>query len=203
MSADLIYPVGVILFGIIAGVLVFVAFSKVSARVINFFQLYPESKEVLPLSLRLISWCVGGIVFLLFLRFALQTWQLNFTLLVVEELILAAPKYIIAILLVIAGFYVSRMIKEKAVTYPFKQKNRVLLVMDFIIHMTFFFTALALIGIDMSFFLIFYTFVLAVIGFIVALTVGLAIGIPFGLGLYSRLYKNGNASKKKKSYKKV
>ena len=187
MSVDFIYPAAIALLGLIVATIVFVVFSRVSNKIINFFQLYPESKGVLPISLKLISWGVSGIVFLLFLRFALQTSELIFTADLVTAVILASPKYILAVLLIVAGFYISRMLKEKSATYSFEQKNRVLFVVDFLIHMTFFFTALATIGVSTYFFEIFYMFSLAVIGLIVAITVGLAIGIPFGVGLYSSL----------------
>lgn len=196
MVVDFTYPSGVILLGILVATLVLIVLSRISTKIVAYFQLYPEAKGILPLSLKLISWGVSGIVFLLFLRFALQSLELNFTAGVVEDLVLVAPQYILAIALVLAGFYVSRMVKEKSSTYSFDQKNRVLFVIDFIIHMTFFFTALAVIGIETRFFELFYVFVLGVIGIIVAITVGLALGVPIGLRLYAQFLK-GDKSRKR------
>ena len=194
---EFIYPIAVVVLGLIISTATLILLSRMSNKLIIFFQLFPESKGVLSLSLRLITWGISGIVFLLFLRFALQISGLAFTTQYVEQLIFAAPQYIIAIVLIVAGFYVSRMIKEKSAMHSFSQKNRVLLVIDFIVHMTFFFTALLLIGVDTRFFEIFYIFALAVIGLIVAFTVGIALGVPLGVGLYKRLMKRGERRKKK------
>jgi hypothetical protein len=127
MVVDFTYPFGVIILGIIVATIIYIILARISNKLTTFFQLYPESKSVLPLSLKLVSWCVSGTVFLLFLRFALQTWELTFTASVVEELIIVAPSYILAIVLVLAGFYVSRIVKEKATSYSFEgKKNPVL-----------------------------------------------------------------------------
>lgn len=190
MSLDFTYPVAVVILGIISATIVFVVLSRISNKTTTFFQLYPETKWILPISLKLVTWCISGVVFLLFLQYALYIGELSFTANIVAELIFQAPKYVLAIMLVLAGFYVSRMVKEKSATHSFEQKNRVLLVVDFIIHMTFFFTALAVIGVDTQFFALFYMVALGVIGFIVAITIGLSIGIPFGVTMYNKLNKN-------------
>ena len=195
MSVDFTYPMIVIIVGIIVTTIILIALLRLSNKIITRFQLYPESKGILPISLKLITIGISGTIFLLFLRFALKTGELTFTADVVTELILASPKYILAAMLIVAGFYISRMIKEKSATYSFAQKNRVLLVMDFIIHMTFFFTALSTIGIDTSFFVLFYIISISTIGFIVAITVGLSIGIPFGVELYKLLKDPKNKKK--------
>ena len=61
--------------------------------------------------------------------------------------------------------------------------------MDFIIHMTFIFTALYSIGVNMIFFLEFYKVILWTIGAIVALVISMTIGIPLGITIYERMKK--------------
>ena len=116
-------------------------------------------------------------------------WGLDFTTKLIEDVIRASPKYILALLIILCGFYVSRIIRERSKDYNFEFKNRMLLVIDFIIHMTFIFTALYSIGVNMLFFVEFYKVILWIIGAIVVLVISMTIGIPLGAGIYEKMKK--------------
>src|SRR3989344_7210061 len=139
MNGDIIYPSVVIIF-----------LTRFFNKVIRLFELYPESRGVLNISLKFISWFAGLIIFLIFSRLAFRMWGLEFTTKLIEEVIKVSPKYILALLIILCGFYVSRIIRERSKDYNFEFKSRMLMVIDFIVHMTFIFTALYSIGVNMS-----------------------------------------------------
>lgn len=196
MNAEIIYPSLLIIAGIIASTAVIVFLTAVFKKFAKSFQLYPESKGILNMSLKFISWFAGFVVFLVFLRLALRVWNLEFTTKLVEDIIKISPKYIVATLIILCGFYVSRVIRERSKDYDFEFKNRVLLVIDFIVHMTFIFTALYSIGINMVFFIEFYKVILWIIGAILALVVSMTIGIPLGISVYDKMKKEKKLRKR-------
>ena len=123
-------------------------------------------------------------------------WGLEFTTKLIEEVIKVSPKYILALLIILCGFYVSRIIRERSKDYNFEFKNRMFLVIDFIIHMTFIFTALYSIGVNMLFFLEFYKVILWIIGAIIVLVTSMTIGIPLGINIYEKMKKEKRASRR-------
>lgn len=197
MNIGIIYPASLIILGVLLSSFVIVILTRFFNRIIKLFELYPESRGVLNISLKFIAWFSGLIIFLIFSRWALQMWGLEFTTKIVEDVIMASPKYILALLIILCGFYVSRIIRERSKDYNFEFKNRILLVIDFIVHMTFVFTALYSIGVNMSFFAEFYRVTLWIIGAIVALIISMTIGIPLGISIYEKM-KNEKVLKKKR-----
>jgi hypothetical protein len=129
---------------------------------------------------------------------AFRIWGLEFTTTLIEDAITASPKYILALSIILCGFYISRIIRERSEDYTFEFKNIVLIVIDFIVHMTFIFTALYSIGVNMLFFLEFYKVILWIIGAIVALVISLTIGIPLGMSVYEKMQKEKKLHKKVK-----
>lgn len=198
MNGDIIYPSLLIISGILLSTIVIIFLTRFFNKIIKLFELYPESRGILSLSLKVVSWFVGIIIFLLFSRLALRMWGLDFTTKIIEDVIRASPKYILALLIILCGFYVSRIVRERSKDYNFEFKNRMLLVVDFIVHMTFIFTALYSIGVNMLFFLEFYKVILWIIGAIVALVISMTIGIPLGISIYEKMQKE----KKKSSHMK-
>jgi hypothetical protein len=197
MYEQIIYPALLIIGGILASTIAIIFLTRILNKLIKFFELYPESKGILDISTKIISWFVGAIIFLIFIRWALVFLNKEFTTEIVEEVIKMTPRYIVAILLILAGFYTTRLIKERSKDYKFEFKERVLLVIGFIVHMTFMFTALYTLGVNMTFFLEFYKIILWLIGGIVALIVSMTIGIPLGMSIYERMKKE----KKKSSHR--
>lgn len=189
MNGNIIYPSLLIISGILLSTIVIIFLTRFFNRIIKLFELYPESRGILSLSLKVISWFVGIIIFLLFSRLALRMWGLDFTTKFVEDIISASPKYILALLIILCGFYVSRIIRERSKDYNFEFKNRMILIIDFIVHMTFIFTALYSIGVNMLFFLEFYKVILWIIGAIVALIISMTIGIPLGISISEKMKK--------------
>ena len=177
MNGDIIYPSLLIILGVLLASVVIIILTR-------FF--------------KFISWFAGLIIFLIFSRLALRMWGLDFTTKLIEDVIRASPKYVLALLIILCGFYVSRIIKEKSKDYSFEFKNRMLLVIDFIVHMTFIFTALYSIGVNMLFFLEFYKVILWIIGAIIVLIISMTIGIPLGISIYEKMKKEKRASKKAK-----
>lgn len=198
MNDVLIYPSLLIVSGLLVSTLVIIFLAHASRKITRHFQLYPESRGILNFSLEFISWFIGLVVFLLFLRLALRLLGLEFTQNVVETVILSSPKYIIATLLILAGFYVSRVIRDKTSDHKFEYKSSLLLVGDFIINLTFVFTALYTIGVQIVFFVEFYRTVLWTTGAIVALIISMTVGIPLGMTIYERAKKEGKAGRIKK-----
>ena len=156
MNEHIIYPVLLIVSGILISTIVIIFLTRLFHRITKFFELYPESKGILDMSLKIICWFIGLIIFLIFLRWALMTLNREFTKNFVENIITASPKYVLAVVIIILGFYASRLIRERSKDYQFELKERMLFIMDLIIQMTFIFTALYTIGINMVFFLEFY-----------------------------------------------
>ena len=196
MNGDIIYPSLLIISGVLLASVVIIILTRFFNKVIKLFELYPESRGVLNISLKFISWFVGLIVFLIFSRLALRMWGLDFTTKLIEDVIRASPKYVLALLIILCGFYVSRVIREKSKDYNFEFKNRMLLVIDFIVHMTFIFTALYSIGVNMLFFLEFYKVILWIIGAIVVLVISMTLGIPLGISIYEKMKKENKLQKK-------
>jgi len=189
MYEQIVYPTLLFIGGILSSTIAIIILTRFFNKIMKFFELYPESRGILNISSKIISWFIGTIIFLIFIRWALIFLNLDFTKKITEEVIKLAPKYIIAILLILAGFYTTRLIKERSKDYKFEFKERVLLIIGFIVHMTFMFTALYTLGVDMTFFLEFYKTILWVIGGIVALIVSMTIGIPLGMSIYEKMKK--------------
>ncbi|HLC46789.1 MAG TPA: hypothetical protein VJI75_03535 [Candidatus Nanoarchaeia archaeon] len=187
MNETIIYPVSLIVSGILISTLVIIVLTRFFNRITKFFELYPESKGILSISLKIISWFIGLVIFLIFLRLALIMLNKEFTKNFVENIIIASPKYILAIVIILLGFYASRLIRERSKDHQFEFKERMLLVMDLIIQMTFIFTALYSIGVNMVFFLEFYKVILWIIGAIVALVISMTIGIPLGMSINEKM----------------
>lgn len=198
MNGDIIYPALLIISGILISTIVIIFLTRFSKKVTKLFEFYPESKSILAISLKIVSWFVGVILFFIFLRLALKMLDLEFTKNLIESIITASPKYILAVVLIVLGFYVSRVVRERSKDYKFEFKERMLLVLDLIIHMTFIFTALYSIGINMVFFLELYKVLLWIIGAIVALIISMTIGIPLGMSIYEKIKKERRSSNKLK-----
>src|SRR3989339_1164557 len=189
MNDEIIYSALLLVVGVLIASITLIFLNKGSNRIMRFFELYPESRNILKISLRFISWFISLIAFLIFFRWALVVLDLEFTKTLVEDLLKALPKYIVAIVIVLLGVYTSRLIRERSKDYNFEFKNRMFVVIDFIVHMTFIFTALYSIGVNMLFFVEFYKVILWIIGSIVALIISMTIGIPLGMSIYEKMKK--------------
>ena len=196
MNEEILYPALLIISGILISVVVLIFLNRVSNKIIRLFDLYPESKGILKIALKVISWFICLIIFSIFLRWALVMLNLEFTKGLIESVITSSPKYILAVVILILGFYASRLIRERSKDYHFEFKERMLLVMDLIIHMTFIFTALYSIGVKMEFFLEFYKVLLWIIGAIIALIVSMTIGIPLGMSIYEKMKREKKQGEK-------
>ncbi|MFA5796893.1 MAG: hypothetical protein WC916_02545 [Candidatus Woesearchaeota archaeon] len=189
MNEQIIYPVLLITGGILLSTVVIIVLIRVSNKIVKFFELYPESKGIINFSLRFISWFLGLIILLIFIRLALKFLGLEFTTKITEDAIKLAPKYILAALLILVGSYVSKSIRSRSKEYQFEFKDTILLIMDFIVYMTFIFTALYTIGVNITFFQEFYTVALWVIGGIIVVIVSMIVGIPLGISIYKKTKK--------------
>jgi len=196
MNENILYPALLIISGILISTLVIIFLTRFSNRITKFFELYPESRGILGISLKIICWFIGLVIFLIFLRWALVILNREFTKNFVESIITSSPKYILAIIIIILGFYASRLIRERSKEYQFEFKERMLLVFDLIIQMTFIFTALYSLGVNMAFFLEFYKVILWIVGAIVALVISMTIGIPLGISIHEKMKKEKKHPKK-------
>ena len=196
MNENIIYTVLLIISGVLISTLVIIVLTRFSNRITKFFELYPESRGILGISLKIICWFIGLVIFLIFLRWALVILNREFTKNFVESIITSSPKYILAVVIIILGFYASRLIRERSKEYQFEFKERMLLVIDLIIQMTFIFTALYSIGVNMAFFLEFYKVILWIVGAIVALVISMTIGIPLGISIHEKMKKEKKHPKK-------
>lgn len=197
MNEQLIYPSLLIVAGIIVSTAIMVLLNHLSKKIVKLFELYPESKGILNISFKAIVWFIGIIIFLIFSRVALNIWGLDeFTAKVVEDIIWASPKYILAILIILSGFYVTRVIRERSKNYSFEYRDEIILFVDFIIHLTFVFTALYSIGVNITFFIELYKIILWIAGAIIILVISMSLGIPIGMNIHEKM-------KEDKKYKKA
>lgn len=186
MNEEILYVSLLIIAGILMSTITIIFLNQASNKIVRLFDLYPESRSVLKFSLRFISWFVGIILFLFFLRWALMILNRQFTIEVIEKVIINSHNYLFAAVLVLLGFYSTRLIKERTKDNTFEFKERIILGIEVIILMTFLFTAMKIIGVDMTFFIEFYRAVLWFILIIVGLIISLSIGIPLGLKIYDK-----------------
>lgn len=196
MEQNLTYAIILVISGAIASGILISVLARASHKLLRSFQLYPESRGVMDLALKFITWFIGLCVFLVFLRWALLALGLSFTTRLVEEIIVLSPRYILAALILLCGFYVTRIIRERSKGYDFEYKNRALLAVDVIVHMTFAFSALYMIGVNVMFFLEFYKVVLWSVAAIIILVVSMTIGIPLGISTYRKMGRNSAKERK-------
>ena len=108
---------------------------------------------------------------------------LNFTVEFIESIILNSGKYFSAFLVVIGGFYISRMINEKAKGKNSKFKPYLSVLTNLIINTAFILTGLTIVGINIIVFLEVYKIILLTLG----ITLSLIIGIPLGVYISNKI----------------
>ena len=177
MNEDILIPALIITGGAIVSVILYIFLLRFSNKILRMFQLYSESQDILKLSLRLISSFLCIIIFLVFLRKALAMIGLNFTVEFIESIILNSGKYFSAFLVIVGGFYISRMINEKFKGKNIKFKSYLSVLTNLIINTAFILTGLTIVGINIIVFLEIYKIILLTI----AVTLSLIIGIPIGM----------------------
>src|SRR3989338_11360163 len=177
MNEDILIPALIITGGAILSVILHIFLLRSSNKILRMFQLYSESQDILKLSLRLISSFLCIIIFLVFLRKALAMIGLNFTVEFIESIILNSGKYFSAFLVIVGGFYISRMINEKFKGKNIKFKSYLFVLTNLIINTAFILTGLTIVGINIIVFLEIYKIILLTIG----VTLSLIIGIPIGM----------------------
>ena len=183
MNEDMLIPALIITGGAIISVILYIFLLRFSNKILRMFQLYSESQDILKLSLRLISSFLCIIIFLVFLRKALAMISLNFTVEFIESIILNSGKYFSAFLVVIGGFYISRMINEKAKGKNSKFKPYLSVLTNLIINTAFILTGLTIVGINIIVFLEVYKIILLTLG----ITLSLIIGIPLGVYISNKI----------------
>ena len=183
MNEDILFPALIITVGIIVSVILYIFLLRFSNKILKMFQLYPESQDILKLSLRLISSFLCIVIFLVFLRKALAMIGLNFTVEFIESIILNSGKYFSAFLVIIGGFYISRMINEKFKGKNIKFKPYLSALTNLIINTAFILTGLTIVGINVIVFLEIYKIILLTI----AITLSLIIGIPMGIYISNKV----------------
>ena len=177
MNEDILIPALIITGGAIISVILYIFLLRFSNKILRMFQLYSESQDILKLSLRLISSFLCIIIFLVFLRKALAMIGLNFTVEFIESIILNSGKYFSAFLVIVGGFYISRMINKKFKGKNIKFKSYLSVLTNLIINTAFILTGLTIVGINIIVFLEVYKIILLTI----AVTLSLIIGIPIGM----------------------
>jgi len=70
MNEEILYPALLIIAGIIISTALLILLTKLSNRIIRLFDLYPESRGILTIALKVITWFISLIVFSIFLRWA-------------------------------------------------------------------------------------------------------------------------------------
>src|SRR3989344_7799651 len=101
MNLNLLYPVILIISGILVSAIEIIFLTRIFNKIIKFFELYPESRGILNISLKIICWFVGLITFLIFFRWALIILNQEFTKNLVEDIITASPKYVLAVVIIV------------------------------------------------------------------------------------------------------
>src|SRR3989344_7685090 len=183
MNENMLIPALIITGGFIVSVILYLFLHKFSNKIVRMFQLYPESQDILKLSLRLISSFLCIVIFLVFLRKALAMIGLNFTVEFIESIILNSGKYFSAFLVIIGGFYISRMINKKFKEKNIKFKSYLSVLTNLIINTAFILTGLTIVGINIIVFLEIYKIILLTLG----ITLSLIIGIPIGMYISNKI----------------
>ena len=183
MNENMLIPALIITGGFIVSVILYLFLHKFSNKIVRMFQLYPESQDILKLSLRLISSFLCIVIFLVFLRKALAMIGLNFTVEFIESIILNSGKYFSAFLVIMGGFYISRMINEKVKGKNIKFKPYLSVLTNLIINTAFILTGLTIVGINIIVFLEVYKIILLTLG----ITLSLIIGIPLGVYISNKI----------------
>ncbi len=192
MNEDILIPALIIAGGAIVSVILYLFLLKSSNKILRMFQLYPESQDILKLSLRFISSFLCIVVFLVFLRKALAIIGLNFTVEFIESIILNSGKYFSAFLVVGGGFYISRMLNEKFKRIDNNFRPYVSFLSILIVNTAFILTGLTIVGINIIVFLEVYKIILLTLG----ITLSLIIGIPLGLYLSNKINNKKRKTKK-------
>lgn len=177
MDENFLFPALLIVMGSIVSVTLYIFLLKVSNKILRMFQLYPESQDILKLSLRLISSFFCIVIFLVFLRIALRKIGLDFTVEVIENIILSSGKYFTAFLIILGGVYISKKINEKIKRAETKFKPYFYFLSDLIVNTAFILTGFSVIGIDITVFLEIYKIIILTIGIILSLIIGIPLGI--------------------------
>src|SRR3989338_8638850 len=193
MNENILIPALIIAGGFIVSVILYLFLHKFSNKILGMFQLYPESQDILKLSLRLISSFLCIIIFLVFLRKALAMIGLIFTVEFIESILLNSGKYFSAFLVIVGGFYISRRINEQFKEKNIKFKSYFSVLTNLIINTAFILTGLTIVGINIIVFLEIYKIILLTI----AVTLSLIIGIPIGMYVSNKVNNKQRKTKTK------
>ena len=193
MNENIIIPALIISGGALVSIILYLFLRNFSNKIIRMFQLYPESQDILKLSLRIISFFLCIVIFLVFLRKALAIIGLIFTTELIESIILNSGKYFTAFLTILGGFYISRKINEKIKGADTKFKPYFHFLSSSIINTAFILTGLTIVGIDISVFLEVYKIILLILG----ITLSLIIGIPLGVYISNKINNKKRKANKK------
>lgn len=185
MNEDILIPAIIISSGAFVSVILYLFLLKISNTTLRMFQLYPESQDILKLSLRFISSFLSIMIFLVFLRKALRIIGLDFTVEVIENIILGSGKYFSAFLVVFGGFYISRRINEKIKEINSGVRQYLYFLSNLVINTAFILTGLTVVGINITVFVQVYKIILLTIG----ITLSLIIGIPLGIYFSNKINK--------------
>ncbi|MDP3766281.1 MAG: hypothetical protein Q8R04_07245 [Nanoarchaeota archaeon] len=193
MTEDILVPALIISGGALVSIILYLFLRNYSNKIIRMFQLYPESQDILKLSLRIISLFLCIVIFLVFLRKALAIIGLVFTTVLIESIILNSGKYFTAFLTILGGFYISRKINEKIKGTDTKFKPYFHVLSSLIVNTAFILTGLTIVGIDITVFLEVYRIILLILG----ITLSLIIGIPLGVYISNKINNKKRKAKKK------
>lgn len=185
MNENMLIPALITAAGSIISVIMYIFLLKFSNKILKMFQLYQASQDILKLSLKLISSFLCIVVFLVFLRKALAIIGLNFTVEFIESIILNSGKYFSAFLIVICGFYISKMINKRIKGMGAKFKEYFYFLSNLAINTAFILTGLTILGINITVFIEVYKIILLTIG----ITLSLIIGIPLGIYISNKINK--------------
>ncbi|MFA6530494.1 MAG: hypothetical protein WCT31_02095 [Candidatus Micrarchaeia archaeon] len=192
MNEDILIPALLVSAGAILAVIIYTVLFKFSNKILRMFQLYPESQDIMKLSLRVVSSFISIVVFLIFLRKALFVIGLDFTGEFIESVIVNSGKYLSAFLIIIGGFYLSGIVNKKIYISDSRFKPYSYFLSSLLINTAFILTGLAMAGIDISVFLEVYKIILLTIG----VTVALVIGIPLGIYISNKINRQGKTKGK-------
>lgn len=151
----------------------------------------PDYEKLVKRSANFIIAFVSVIIVLLFSAEGLKVLELDILSRLLEVLTQSIQRWIVAFVVLIAGVYVAKIAKTKILETPIEYNQHAAVLVQFVLIITFALTALEIGGIPMTAFMELYKVALYTLGIMVALIVG----IPIGLSLGPKVEK---ATKKKK-----
>ena len=175
----LITRVGIFVVGIIAALIVGAIFNHFTKGIKKWAKAREDVGPQFLLAVRVAKLFIQASVLLLFLTQSVSFYGLEVLTQLTQKAALYLPKLLVAGVVVLVGMYLSRIVSKKCMSLTWAEKKNLAVGVEVLILVTFILAALEIAGLQVQVFLETYRVVLYTIGVIVALAVGIPLGVSF------------------------